>query len=179
MSFLSRRSLLIATLAFLSGAKRALANGVCCAHCRCSTGCQKICRLVCEEKKVTITCWGCKCEDFCLGGPSKPGCKHCEEVCAECDPNDKSGVCAVPKRFVWRDWIPGCSEGIGTKKKLMKKTVTKTVPSFKWVVEDCCAACEPKLARVTIPPGADVPSPPEVAGAKLVYDVAEAPLPPQ
>lgn len=180
MSLTTRRTMLFTLVALFSGLRRTLAAGASCAHCRCTTGCQKICRLVCEEKKVPVTCWGCKCEDFCLPGPGTPGCKHCENVCADCDPQDKSGVCVVPKRFVWLDWIPGCAGGIGTKKKLMKKVVTKTVPTYKWVVEDCCPACEAKVARATVTPGAEIPSPPEIAGARLVYDVpAEAPLPPQ
>jgi hypothetical protein len=179
MHFETRRTMLMATLALLTGASRSLAAGVCCAHCNCQSGCQKVCRLVREDKKVSITCWGCKCEDFCIGGPSKPGCKHCEEVCATCDQADKSGVCVQPKKFVWLDWIPGCANGIGTKKKLMKKTITKTVPSFKWVIEDCCQACEAKVAQVEIPAGSEVPPPPAIAGIKLVHGIPEAPLPPQ
>ena len=131
-----------------------------CARCG-SQECCKVCRLVREDKKVTITCWGCKCEDFCDQGPSCRGCKNCEEVCQSTE-KDASGPCVAPKDFVWYDWIPGCSKGIYTKKKLMKKTVTKTVPSFKWVVEDLCSECESKTADAVVPPGVSVPPPPKV-----------------
>lgn len=43
----------------------------------------------------------------------------------------------------------------------MKKTVTKTVPSFKWVVEDLCADCEAKTQDAVVPPGIAVPPPPK------------------
>ncbi len=35
----------------------------------------------------------------------------------------------------------------------MKKTVTTTVPSFKWVVEDLCAKCTASCERVSLPEG--------------------------
>ena len=132
----------------------------CCAHCGCLQGCQKVCRLVCEQKKITTTCWGSKCEDFCIPGPSKSGCKHCETVCEEC--SDPKSPCVQPKRLIWTEWIPSSSAKVYTKKKLMKRTVTTTVPSYKWVVEDLCPHCEGKCAVVNIPPGADVPPAPTV-----------------
>ena len=147
----------------IGGAGATRADDPCCAHCGCSDACQKVCRLVREDKKVTITCWGCKCEDFCDQGPSCRGCKNCEEVCQSTE-KDASGPCVAPKDFVWYEWIPGCSKGIYTKKKLMKKTVTKTVPSFKWVVEDLCAQCEEKSQDAVVPLGVKIPSPPPVGG---------------
>lgn len=150
----------------LLSAARAGIHG--CAHCGCERSCQKVCRLICEEKKVNVVCWGCKCEDFCLSGHSHRDCKHCEEVC-EADACSKEGVCSHPKPFVWYDWIPGCSPGIATKKKLMKKTVVKTIPSYKWVVEDLCPQCVNKCQNCDPPSaGAPVPPPP-LPGAKLLY----------
>lgn len=108
-----------------------------CRRCGCVEGCQKVCRLEQVDKKVTVTCWGIESADFCLPGPSKPGCKHCELVCDEEDPKSP---CTKPQPFSWYDWIPGCAT-VHTKQKLMKKTVTKTIPSYKWVVEDLCPAC--------------------------------------
>jgi len=134
-----------------------------CAHCGCQENCCKVCRLVCEEKKVEVVCWGCECEDFCVPGPSKPGCKHCEIVCDECAADSK--VHSHAKKFVWTEWIPGCAE-IHTKKKLMKKTIVKKVPSYKWVVEDLCKDCEAKAPAAPIQPGMVVPKPPMMA-AKL------------
>jgi hypothetical protein len=117
------------------------AGDCCCAHCGCVTECHKTCRLVTEEKKVEVVCWGCKSEDFCVGCHSEPGCMHCEEVCGACDfPKGTGQICVKPHAFVWREWIPGTAR-IHTKKKLMKKSITKKVPSHKWVVEDLCPTC--------------------------------------
>lgn len=110
-----------------------------CAHCGCADPCQKVCRLVCEEKKVEVVCWGMKCEDFCLPCPSKPGCEHSECVCQDCEAA-AAGICTVPQKFVWSEWCPRGAK-MFTKTKLMKKVETKTVPSYKWVVEDLCSGC--------------------------------------
>lgn len=130
-----------------------------CQHCGCSNGCQKVCRLVCEEKKVEVVCWGIQSEDVCLPCPSEPGCTHCEPVC-EKDPNGK--VCTAPKKFVWTEWIPNCKAKLYTKNKLMKKTVTKTVPSYKWVVEDLCPKCTEEAPRPKVNDQAEIPAPPKV-----------------
>lgn len=130
----------------------------CCAHCGCRTS-QKVCRLVCEEKKVTVTCWGCLEEPFCVAGPSEPKCQHVETVCRECA---KPGEPVTgPKRFVWTEWCPlGCPE-MYTRRKLMKRTETKTIPSYKWVVEDLCPSCQ--QACGDIPQGEKLPPVPQVA----------------
>ncbi|WP_254512104.1 hypothetical protein [Anatilimnocola floriformis] len=135
-----------------------------CDHCGCVDACQKTCRLVCETKKVEITCWGCKCEDFCVPGPSKLCSQHCEMVCEECDKTpDAKGVCYQPHKFVWNEWIPGCCAKIHTRKKLMKKTITKTIPSYKWVVENLCPNCQAHAQSVAVPPGTELPQLPVVA----------------
>jgi hypothetical protein len=165
--------LLVAIL--LGWANAALADHGCCAHCGCSATCQKVCRLVCDEKKVETTCWGCKIEDFCVPGPSKPECRHCKEVCESCDTSGKEvGVRALPKNLVWTEWIPGCAR-LYTKKKLMKKTVTTKVPSYKWVVEDLCEQCEANCVAATVPPGVEIPPPPAIA-AKLLYGMPQQPV---
>jgi hypothetical protein len=156
-------------------AGRACAGIGCCAHCGQSDGCQKVCRLVFEEKKITTTCWGCKCEDFCAPGPSKPGCQHCEMVCDE--GSDPKAPCVQPKRLVWTEWIPGCGAKIYTKKKLMKRTITRSVPSYKWVVEDLCPECEAGCEVVDIPAGADVPPAPTVDAKLKSGRMAPAALP--
>jgi hypothetical protein len=144
-----------------------------CAHCGREQSCQKVCRLVCEEKKVNVVCWGGKCEDFCLPGHSQRDGKHCEAAC-EAEACNQDGICSKPKPFVWHDWIPGCSKGSATKHKLMKKTVVKTVPSYKWVVEDLCPQCLNKCQNCEPPPsGAPVPPPPPAPGAKVVYGRVE------
>jgi hypothetical protein len=137
----------------------------CCAQCGCAQ-CQKICRLVCEDKKVTITCYGCKSEDFCVPCPSKPGCLQCEEDCGNCEADGKD-VCARPKKFLWLEWQPGLAK-IYTRQKLMRKVVTKKIPSYKWVVEDLCAECQAKCAIAEVTPDADIPAAPKLAGVKVV-----------
>jgi len=130
-----------------------------CACCRCQEPCEKTCRLVKEEKKITTTCWGYRCEDFCLGGPSYPKCENCESVCNnDCQTPD---VGFQPKRWIWTEWIPGCSAELYTKKKLMKRVVTKKVPSFNWVVEDRCQQCRDKGELVQVPPDATIPPIPD------------------
>ena len=131
--------IVLALVALVSLANWARAGSGCCAHCGCAAGCQRVCRLVCENKKVTTTCWGVQNEEFCIPGPSTPNCEHCETVCEE---NDPKAPCTQPKKFVWTEWISSGHAKVHTKKKLMKKTVTKTVPSFKWVVEDLCPQCQ-------------------------------------
>jgi hypothetical protein len=144
-----------------------------CHHCGCSACCEKVCRLVVEDKKVDVICWGCKCEDFCLPGPSCRGCKNCDEVCNFCDEKDPKAPCAQPQKFVWYDWIPNPCADLHTKKKLMKRTVTKTVPGYKWVVEDLCPGCEQKAVGAAITAGTEVPAPP-LPNAKLKYSYADA-----
>jgi hypothetical protein len=123
----------------------------CCAHCGCTAECCKVCRLVSEEKKVEVFCYGCKCEEFCLACPSKPGCKHCECLCDECEHlENPDAPVARPKSFVWFDWFPGGAK-IYTRTKLMRKTETVTVPSYKWVVEDLCPDCAAASGDESLP----------------------------
>ncbi len=124
----------------------AVAQDRCCAHCGCHERVTKICRFVREDKKITATCWGVQEESFCVNGPSCEGCKHCETICKK-DRSDKADVqvCSKPKTLTWTNWIPQANASIFTKKKLMKKTVTKSVPSFRWVVEDLCDRCRAEI----------------------------------
>ena len=133
---------ILAYAAALGVVLTALASEPRCARCGCAGECQKVCRLVCEEKTVNVTCWGCKCEDFCLGGPSHLECRHTEEICSFCDePAKPDAPRSRPKKFIWNEWCPGWAK-VHTKTKLIKKVVMKTVPSHKWVVEDLCSRCQ-------------------------------------
>jgi hypothetical protein len=112
-----------------------------CARCGAEAPCEKMCRLVCEEKKVEVVCWGCKCEDFCVPGPGCPTCEHCDVVCQTCGEGAApSQVCSKPKRFFWYDWDPSFVQ-MYTKTKLMRRTETVKVPTYKWVIEDLCCNC--------------------------------------
>jgi hypothetical protein len=121
----------------------------CCAHCGTAAPCRKVCRLVCEEKKVDVVCWGCKSEEFCLPCHSKPGCRHCETVCDDCAAGNPKAPHSEPKRFVWSDWFPGGAR-IYTRTKLMRKTERVAVPSYKWVVEDLCAECTARVEQSAV-----------------------------
>jgi len=133
-----RCALLIAT-ACAGG--RLLSAGECCDHCGRSAACHKVCHRVREEKKVEVVCWGSKAEPCCVPGRSVRGCEHCESICETCQTSpDGTEPHAPAKRFLWYEWTPGSAQ-VYTRKKLMKKTVTVTVPVHKWVVEDLCEEC--------------------------------------
>lgn len=155
-SYLKLLSAILLAAALTSHAN---AEDCCCAHCGCAAPCLKVCRLVCDEKKVEVFCWGCKCEEFCLPCHSKPGCRHCETVCDDCGIRDRETPHSEPKRFIWFDWFPGGAK-IYTRTRLMRKTETVNVPSYKWVVEDLCAEC---MARV------------EHSGAAIVAEMPPTP----
>ena len=50
----------------------------------------------------------------------------------------------------------------------MKKTVTTTVPSFKWVVEDASPECMAVIEPTLVPTGTKVPPAPQIEGAVVV-----------
>jgi hypothetical protein len=117
-----------------------------CAHCGVVGPCQKLCRPVFEEKKVEVVCWGCKCEEVCVPGPSCAGCRHCETVCQSCDEApDPSKPHSEPKKFIWTEWLPNFAQTY-TRTKLMKTTVKVNVPGYKWVTEDLCSQCAARCA---------------------------------
>lgn len=136
-----------------------------CAKCASTSACQKTCRLVKEEKKISTTCWGSKCEDFCLSGPSVPCREHCKTICD--DGNCKEDVRGASKRFVWTEWLPSCSAERHSRKKLMKRTVTTKVPIFKWVVEDLCESCQNDCEVVQVADMSQIPPLPSI-DAKVV-----------
>lgn len=116
---------LIATV--LTPAQDAWAGHLFCHHCGCHTKCKKVCRLVCGTKKETKTEYACECEDFCVPGPShKLGYLH------ECDEHGHKHRKPI--------WNPTCAK-VHTRKKLVKKEVTKEVPDYQWVVEEYCCIC--------------------------------------
>ncbi len=95
----------------------------CCSHCGCNdNSCCKVCCLVPEVKKVTKPVYDCECEDFCVPGKS--------ECCVGCD------ECGNRKLI----YTPTCGR-VRTRAKLVKKTETKEVKTFKCVVVDMCARC--------------------------------------
>ena len=122
--------LAIAILAFAAPRAASAGDDCCCQHCGCHDNLQKTCRLVCEQKEIKETKYSCKCEDFCIPGPSTRCGKECE-----CDGNSLFGHTC---KWIWQ---PSQCAKVQTKKVLVKEVVTKKVPSYKWVVEYKCGGC--------------------------------------
>jgi hypothetical protein len=109
--------------------------------------CGKVCKLVCDTKKLTATCYGCECKDICLPGPSRPGCKHCA-VCYGKGADDPRAECEnhPPKcQFCWRDWFAcGCAQP-RTVRVLTKYQAEKEICWYHWeVVDSSCCDCVSK-----------------------------------
>ncbi len=113
---------------------------------------------------MQVVVWGIKHEDFCAPDPSCPDHDHCEEI----TPAPSRPIHAVSPRSSAGPIGPGSCGSVYTKKKLMKKTVTKTIPSYKWVVEDLCPSCQAKCAQIAVPPGTEVPTAPQLAGVPVI-----------
>jgi hypothetical protein len=130
----------------LQAPSSAKAGDGCCACCGCQNECEMTCHLVKYMKKVTVTCYGCKCQHICLPSPSCPGCEHCEGCCdgqcgagCGCDCNHRPDC-----HLIWRDWCPGeCATPL-TAKQLVKYEVTKEIPAYRWEAVPMCAGCAEK-----------------------------------
>lgn len=122
---------LVLLAALVGNAARTTGSEACCQHCGCNCNVRKVCKLVCENKKVTDHHYDVKCEDICLPGKShKCGC----------------------------DWIPSCGR-VKTVKKLVKIETSKMVPSYKCVVEYyCCDCCQKLGISNESPVSADAPA---------------------
>ena len=118
---------LLAMLVTLATAAGAWASD-CCSHCGCNH-CKLVTRNVCEMKKETVWCYECKCEDFCVPGPS--------QLCGtRCVPNDCD--CSRSHReFIWK---PGCGTP-RTRTILVKVPKVVEKPVYKCVVERVCTQC--------------------------------------
>jgi hypothetical protein len=133
----------------------ALANhaqaGICCSRCGCPDNCCKVCRPVPDVKEVKEVCWDVKCEDFCVPGPS------C--CCGKVEKHDDCGC------WSYKIWKPNCGH-VRTRKLLVKKEVTRKVPTTKWVVEDVCAhcksECDVELPADGVAPAAPAEQPPVI-----------------
>ena len=146
--------LLLGLAAGMAISSAAEADQHCCNHCGCEAQCGKVCRLVCETKLVTKTIYDCKCEDFCIPGPSSRS-KVCMADC--CDGCRHKTYC----------WTPG-SAHMRTRKVLAKTEIRIAKPSYRRVVEDLCQQCQCRAVSVSAPPSAEVPLPP-LLDARIVY----------
>jgi len=112
--------------------------------------CGKVCKLVCETKKLSSICYGCQCKEICIPGPSRPGCKHCATCFGKCEPA-ACGDCQdhQPKcEFCWRDWFAcGCARP-RTVRVLTKFQAEKEICWYHWeVVDAACCDCVSKNDR--------------------------------
>ncbi len=150
-----------------------------CCQCGCHAPCKKVCRVVCEMKKVEITCWEVKCEDFCAPLPSLCGKNCCADSCSS-----GCGECGACTSGCCEKCInpPKCGK-VRSKKTLVKKTVTKEVPVYKCVVEYVCCDCcgggvGTEAPKEALPP---VAPPPKGTQARATVEpspaIPDAPLP--
>jgi hypothetical protein len=126
--------------------------------------CEKVCRLVCETRKVEFTCWKSDFEDFCVPMPS--------EQCAECTIdacNCKEGADGCGKVFKFGLWQPTCAK-VKSARHLYRKTVVREIPSYRWIVEARCHQCLNNCIPATSLPAAYQK---QLNGAKLV-DISAA-----
>lgn len=108
--------------------------------CRSRPACGKVCKLVCDTTTLVAVGYGCECQEICIPGPSRRGCKHCETRCC-CD-NEIEG-CRPKIEFCWYDWFAcGCAQP-RTIRVLTKYQAEKEVPSYHWEVVDGCNSCCP------------------------------------
>lgn len=122
--------LLLSAMAVAAMATQAQASdhGNCnCAQCGCC--CQKVCRLKCEMKPVTTIQYCCKCEDFCLPGPSK--------CCGWKWVSDCNSFLGKHKEHIWK---PTCGR-VCKRKVLVQVPVTKQVPVYTCEVVNLCGNC--------------------------------------
>lgn len=109
--------------------------------------CGKVCKLVCETKKLNAIGYGSECKDICLPNPSRSGCKHCAVCYGKCA-EDACGNCqsCQPKcEFCWRDWFAcGCAQP-RTVRVLTKYQAEKKICWYHWEVVDaaCCECTNP------------------------------------
>lgn len=112
-----------------------------CDRCGVESCCLKrVCRAVPVEIETKETCYDCKCEDFCVPGPS-----------IKCDTRWHQDDCGC---WVENTWKPTCAE-VRTRSLLVRKEVTRKKQGFKWEAQRLCPACEclPPAAKGTPPSG--------------------------
>jgi hypothetical protein len=106
--------------------------------------CGKVCKLVCDTKKLTSIGYGAECKSFCIPEPSRAGCKHCAVCYGKCngDPCDSCPSCAPKCEFCWRDWFAcGCAQP-RTVHVLTKYQAEKKICWYHWeVVDAACCDC--------------------------------------
>ena len=181
------RSLVFATVIGLVAAGPALAGGECCAPASCDPvmygdpgcdpgycngcGCRKVCKVVCEMKKVKKTVWVVECEDFCAPLP-RLGCHHgCSPCAANCGACKACKDCCDPCASLQRPIVPPKCGKVRTKKTLVKKEIECEVPVYKCVVVCPTAHGDCGQGWCEAPEGQAAPAP-------VGQTTLSAPLPP-
>lgn len=103
--------------------------------CHCCN-CGKVCRVVCETKKVKKTVWVVECEEFCA---PLPGCNagHCKGKTDCCEED----CCGDPCASLHRLMVPPRCGRVRCRKKLTKKEISCEVPVYKCVLCGGCCNC--------------------------------------
>jgi hypothetical protein len=106
--------------------------------------CGKVCKLVCDTKKLTSIGYGIECKSMCIPEPSRAGCKHCAVCYGKNDgkPCDGCSNCPPKCEFCWRDWFAcGCAQP-RTVRVLTKYQAEKKICWYHWeVVDAACCDC--------------------------------------
>lgn len=148
-----KRLLLVAAALVLLGRS---AWAQCCDHCGCDDGCQKVCRVICEVKKVPKITYDCECEDVCVPGPSR-----CTTVCDECGHKQKV-------------FTPTCGK-VYTRTKVVKHETFEEKCTYRWVVERLCCGCAQRCAAADRAAAAENP---ELAARAATLPLAPSPSTP-
>ena len=102
-----------------------------CDRCGSCRSVRRVCVPVPVEREKTKVCWGYRCEQICIPGPSLFCGESCE--CDECGP-------------WWKQfWKPTCAH-VRTKRVPVKTEVVRKVPGFEWQVQERCCGCNPPSA---------------------------------
>jgi len=145
------KALMLGTILFFVQNRSLSVAGELIYGCCSRPACGKVCKLICDTTTLSAACYACECEDICVPGPSRPGCKHraaccqasttadgenagdcCGEGCASC--REQGPQC----EFCWRDWIAcGCARP-RTVKVLTKYAAEKEIRWYHWEVVDAC-----------------------------------------
>lgn len=153
----------VALLLASSGVPLHAAKPSCCTGCGCQPCTRKVCRLVCETKKVSTPVYSVVCEDFCLPGPSV----KCKVPC--CCPEGCHAGCHNGYKIVYK---PTCGK-VRTRANLVVGKKDKEVPSYKCVVEEVCVRCGHCAHRTTYPSAADRAAAIAMAGQEGTNAIAD------
>lgn len=121
-------------------------------------GVRKVCKVVCEMKKIKKIAWVVECEEFCA---PLPGCKR---SCRSRQTGNCGDSCCDPCASLRRPMVtPKCSK-VRARKTLVKKQITCEVPVYKCIVvcgNGCCeeAGCGGEEAPAAAPEAAPAPVP--------------------